>query len=173
MEMVDRGIVRRSNGFLSNKDFLMIAYGREFQYCEGTAMSNIVFALFFTYLMSLLPLILLFPPSRWILQKLIPPGSGPSETTRNSGYFHLGLVGECESGEKAFVEVKADGDPGYQATSMMVSEAALCLVLDRSKLGQSTAGFKTVRGGVLTPASAMGMVLVERLRKAGMAISLS
>jgi short subunit dehydrogenase-like uncharacterized protein len=42
----------------------------------------------------------------------------------------------------------------------MLSEAALCLLLDDARLQGE--------GGILTPATAMGMRLVERLRAAGM-----
>lgn len=55
-------------------------------------------------------------------------------------------------------KVAAQGDPGYAATSRMLAESALCLALDDTP----------TTGGVLTPASAMGMRLVERLRRAGM-----
>jgi short subunit dehydrogenase-like uncharacterized protein len=41
----------------------------------------------------------------------------------------------------------------------MLGEAALCLARDGDALPE--------RAGVLTPATAMGMVLVERLRAAG------
>ena len=41
----------------------------------------------------------------------------------------------------------------------MLGQAGLCLALDGSKLPDAT--------GVLTPATAMGMPLVERLRAAG------
>jgi short subunit dehydrogenase-like uncharacterized protein len=43
---------------------------------------------------------------------------------------------------------------------VMLGESALCLALDREAL--------PARGGVLTPATAMGTVLVDRLRAAGM-----
>lgn len=43
----------------------------------------------------------------------------------------------------------------------MLSECGLCLALDDDKLERKT-------GGILTPASAMGTTLLERLRKAGM-----
>jgi hypothetical protein len=46
----------------------------------------------------------------------------------------------------------------------MVLEAGLCLALD----GQATAAAGCHSGGVLTPASAMGLVLIERLRRAGL-----
>lgn len=50
------------------------------------------------------------------------------------------------------------GDPGYAATSRMLSEAGLCLATTEGP------------GGVLTPASAMGDALVDRLRAAGMTL---
>jgi short subunit dehydrogenase-like uncharacterized protein len=42
----------------------------------------------------------------------------------------------------------------------MLGESALCLALDGAELDSP--------GGVLTPASAMGSTLIERLRAAGM-----
>ena len=56
-------------------------------------------------------------------------------------------------------QIAAPGDPGYAATSVMLGEAALCLALDQASLPK--------RAGVLTPATAMGLPLVERLRAAG------
>ena len=44
----------------------------------------------------------------------------------------------------------------------MMGESALCLALDRERLPQ--------RAGVLTPATAMGTALVDRLRAAGMTL---
>lgn len=46
----------------------------------------------------------------------------------------------------------------------MVLEAGLCLALD----AQACADAGCASGGVLTPASAMGLVLIERLRRAGL-----
>jgi short subunit dehydrogenase-like uncharacterized protein len=51
-------------------------------------------------------------------------------------------------------------DPGYGSTAVMLSEAALCLALQGQEL--------EAEGGILTPAAAMGMRLVERLRAAGL-----
>jgi len=57
----------------------------------------------------------------------------------------------------------AGGDPGYGETSKMLAESAMCLALDRASL--------PARGGVLTPAEAMGDVLLERLQRAGLKFS--
>ena len=53
------------------------------------------------------------------------------------------------------------GDPGYTETSKMLAESALCLAFDVEQLPD--------RAGVLTPATAMGVPLIERLRAAGIA----
>ncbi|MGA8980617.1 MAG: enoyl-ACP reductase, partial [Pedococcus sp.] len=52
--------------------------------------------------------------------------------------------------------VTAQGDPGYAATTVMLGEAALCLALDGDRLPAAA--------GVLTPATALGDVLADRLR---------
>ena len=46
----------------------------------------------------------------------------------------------------------------------MLSESALCLALDGANL--------QTEGGILTPASAMGTKLIDRLRSAGMKFDL-
>jgi short subunit dehydrogenase-like uncharacterized protein len=55
--------------------------------------------------------------------------------------------------------IQAEGDPGYAATAVMLGESALCLALDRDRLPD--------HAGVLTPATAMGAALADRLRSAG------
>jgi saccharopine dehydrogenase (NAD+, L-lysine-forming) len=51
------------------------------------------------------------------------------------------------------------GDPGYKATSVLLGECGLALALDRDRLSDLR--------GVLTPAAAMGDVLLTRLPAAG------
>jgi short subunit dehydrogenase-like uncharacterized protein len=55
-------------------------------------------------------------------------------------------------------------DPGYGETAKMLGESALCLALEGGSLDSA--------GGVITPAAAMGMRLVERLRAAGMTFAI-
>jgi len=101
-----------------------------------------------------------FGPSRAVLGRFLPaPGEGPSETSRNRGRFRMEIRTRTSTGARYRCVVAARGDPGYQATSVMLGESALCLALDRSGLPD--------RSGVLTPATAMGHALVDRLRSAG------
>ena len=57
--------------------------------------------------------------------------------------------------------MRAKGDPGYAATAVMLGESALALAF----------GPRHSEGGVLTPATALGDVLVDRLRAAGFTIT--
>jgi short subunit dehydrogenase-like uncharacterized protein len=60
------------------------------------------------------------------------------------------------------------GDPGNRATTKMVCTAALTLLQDPEGLPGGVQG-----GGVLTPASGLGQVFVERLRAAGMTLEVT
>jgi short subunit dehydrogenase-like uncharacterized protein len=95
-----------------------------------------------------------------VLDRVLPaPGSGPGEQARRTGFFKIDVHARTSSDRRSVCRVAAQGDPGYQATSVMLGESALCLLLDAARLPE--------RAGVLTPATAMGTVLAERLRAAG------
>ncbi len=83
------------------------------------------------------------------------PGEGPSRKSREAGFFDLRFYGESLNGERVSAKVTGDRDPGYGATSKMFGEAALCLARDIPK--------SDLPGGFWTPASAMGLHLVDRL----------
>ena len=101
-----------------------------------------------------------FGPARALLDRVLPqPGQGPSEKTRRAGLFRIEIHTRTSAGVRYIATAAARGDPGYQATSVMLGESALCLALDRDRLPD--------RAGVLTPATAMGAALAGRLRAAG------
>jgi short subunit dehydrogenase-like uncharacterized protein len=99
-------------------------------------------------------------PTRALLDRVLPaPGEGPSERQRERGFFRIEIHARTSDGARYCCHVAADGDPGYKATAVMFAESGLCLALDSDRLPE--------RAGVLTPATAMGAILTERLRKAG------
>ncbi len=67
------------------------------------------------------------------------------------------------SGAKYVATFSGTGDPGYQATAVLLGESGLCLAFDTDKQPELA--------GILTPAAAMGDALTERLRAAGMTIA--
>ena len=90
---------------------------------------------------------------RQALTRLLPaPGQGPSPAAQAAGRYVVDLFGRHPSGYVQ-VRVRGDRDPGYGSTSKMLGEAAVCLARDPL----------TSEGGVLTPATAMGEALLERL----------
>jgi short subunit dehydrogenase-like uncharacterized protein len=110
-----------------------------------------------------------FAPLRNLANKLAPgPGTGPSEASMNSGSFRCELVGKSASGHIVRGRIADKGDPGNRATTKMVCEAALCLALQFDEL---PGGAKN--GGLLTPATGLGEVLLTRLRAAGMTLEAS
>jgi short subunit dehydrogenase-like uncharacterized protein len=151
-------VVRRSNAL---QDW---AYGRQFRYREvtgfGTSPAAAVPAAAVSTALKAAAAGLAFGPSRTLLGRLLPVlGEGPGEKTRRRGFFRMQIHTRTPAGAQYLAKIEAQGDPGYAATSVMLGESALCLALDRDRLPD--------RAGVLTPATAMGAVLAERLRLAG------
>lgn len=94
------------------------------------------------------------PARRW-LGRRVPPGTGPSAEKRAKSSFSVRFVGEAGA-KRVETEVRG-GDPGYDATAIMLSQAALCLAFDELP----------TTSGQQTTASAMGSVLRHRLQGAG------
>jgi short subunit dehydrogenase-like uncharacterized protein len=155
MASVNTRVVRRSNALLD------YAWGRQLKYAEVSAMKNAAQAAIFTGGLAAFMSALMFKPTRGLVMKALPkPGEGPSEETREKGRLKVHVFGESETGQRKTLVITGEGDPGYKLTSLILGQAALCLALDEEKLPKVA--------GVLTPATAMGRVLRERLVAAGM-----
>ena len=106
------------------------------------------------------------PLTRRLLETVLPkPGAGPSTKTMDEGWFTCQLLGVGEGGKQARGVISYRGDPGNRATVTFLCESALALALQAHSLPGGRE-----RGGVLTPATALGTVLVDRLRRAGVTI---
>jgi short subunit dehydrogenase-like uncharacterized protein len=158
MAAVNTRIVRRSHALMGRP------YGDAFRYREVMELpanpKGLRKALSATLMQVGIGLAVV-PALRAQMQKRMPqPGEGPTPEQRERGFFVYRLVGEVdgEPSMRMTARVADKGDPGYASTSRMLSESALCLATDDLPSG----------GGVLTPASCMGMALVERLRHSGM-----
>uniref|UniRef100_UPI0024590EA7 saccharopine dehydrogenase family protein n=1 Tax=Nocardia carnea TaxID=37328 RepID=UPI0024590EA7 len=156
-------IVRRSNGLLG------WVYGKNFRYRETMGVGSsplapvlaagitggVVGALAIGGLLSR------FRAGRAVLDRILPaPGTGPSERTRENGWFRMRTYARTTSGARYVATFAGQGDPGYKATAVMLGESGLALAFDE----------KPELAGILTPAAAMGDALTERLRAAGMTI---
>lgn len=104
-------------------------------------------------------IMLAMAPTRWLLKTfMLPkPGEGPDKQARETGFYDVLFIGEGQNGEVLRASVKGDKDPGYGSTSKMISECAMCLLLD-------VGGDKT-GGGIWTPGAALGDPLIARLQE--------
>jgi short subunit dehydrogenase-like uncharacterized protein len=151
-------VVRRSNALQG------WAYGRRFRYREvmgcGSGPAAPLKAGAVVAGLGTLQAGLQIGPTRAVLDRFLPdPGEGPSEESRRKGFFRIEVHARTSGGSRYVCRVAASGDPGYAATAVMLGEAALALALDGDRLPD--------RGGVLTPATAIGTPLADRLRAAG------
>jgi short subunit dehydrogenase-like uncharacterized protein len=140
------------------------SYGRDFRYREQTDFGSSPVSPLMAGAMAVglggAVAGLSWKPTRLVLDRLLPkPGEGPSAARRATGRFRFEIRTTTSTGAKYLTKVGADYDPGYEGTAVMLGQSALCLALDGAALPH--------RSGVLTPATAMGDVLVERLRGHG------
>ena len=159
MAAINTRVVRRTNLLLD------YAYGKDFRYSEAMSFSRgpkgWAMAAGMTVGIAAFVAAAVIPPVRVLLARTVLPlpGEGPSREARDSGFFTSRLVGVGHN-VKLLGTVKGTSDPGYGETAKMLTESAVCLARDGDAIRRD--------GGVLTPASCMGMTLVARLRRAGM-----
>ncbi|MBL0003334.1 MAG: enoyl-ACP reductase [Actinomycetales bacterium] len=147
-------IVRRSNALLGWR------YGRAFRYREvvdfGNSAKSPVLATGMSAGLLGLAGAMAFEPTRAVVDRFLPkPGEGPSEENQANGRFRMVIRTTTTTGAAYRTKVGADRDPGYSGTAVMLGESALALALDGDRLPGG--------GGVLTPATGLGSVLVDRL----------
>jgi short subunit dehydrogenase-like uncharacterized protein len=134
-------------------------YGPDFQYSHNALHPSFGVLLAAGVVFGLLGFLARWTPMRELLLKLVKKsGEGPSQATMDQSWFKLRFIAECE-GKILQTEVSG-GDPGYAETSKMLAESGMCLAQDRESLPPLA--------GVLTPAQAMGEVLLARLQRAGL-----
>lgn len=104
-------------------------------------------------------------PRRWVERLAPKPGTGPSESLRETGFYQAQTYTITTTGARYRASLSQQGDPGYKATAVLLGESALALALDRDRLSPLT--------GVLTPAAAMGDALLERFPAAEVMLEVS
>jgi short subunit dehydrogenase-like uncharacterized protein len=162
MAGVNTRVVRRSNALQG------WAYGRRFRYREithfGSGAAAAVKAAAAGIGLLTFRAGLSYRPTKALLDRVLPaPGTGPSEKARRRGSLQMELHTHTSGGAHYGVLVAAQGDPGYTVSSLIIGEAALGLALDQNQLPEAV--------GVLTPATAMGTLLVSRLKAAGVTMT--
>jgi short subunit dehydrogenase-like uncharacterized protein len=159
-------VVRRTNGLLG------WVYGKNFRYREvmsagRSRMAPLVAAGMAGGIVAGLTagaLLSRAAAGRKLLDRVLPkPGTGPDEKARKSGWFTMKTFAHTTSGAKYVATFSGTGDPGYQATAVLLGQSGLCLAFDTDNQPELA--------GILTPAAAMGDALTERLRAAGMTIT--
>lgn len=168
MGPINTRVVRRSAALLAAWGE---GYGPQFRYQEWTRLSGPLTGAKSAAMAGasvLFDLGAAFGPTRRLLQRLVPaPGRGPSELMMERGWFKTELVGRSTRGDVAHAVIGFRGDPGNRATLRLLCESGLLLARGAESLPGGPQ-----RGGVLTPATALGEALVPRLQAAGFQIDL-
>lgn len=161
MQAVNSRVVQRSNYLLNwGKD--------QFSYSEHIRVGSRFQAWVASIATGIGILVFSQPWLHFLLKKIVPaPGEGPSRDLMMSGFYEHMIFGETTDGDLitgTFADMHRD--PGYWGTSRLLLEAALCLALDKQDLNACP---DVLKGGVLTPSSALGPILQKRLENADIA----
>ncbi|MBV70162.1 MAG: saccharopine dehydrogenase [Myxococcales bacterium] len=155
MSPINTRVVRRSNGLLSEVNR---GYGPGFRYLEGLAVKSRTKASIINGASRITEASLGTKLGRQMIRWLGPkPGQGPSVKSMDSGFFKLDMVAEADDGSVHRAVVSSSGDPGNRITVTALCESAFCLTETASQCG----------GGILTPMTAFGQNLIERLVSRG------
>ena len=156
MAGINTRVVRRSNALMDYR------YGHNLRYDEGTLMGEGVLGFAKGLAMSLSTVAMTAASSlkglRNLMNRFVPqPGEGPDEEARESGFFEIRFFAQsvADKSNQIRATVSGDKDPGYGSTAKMIAESAVCLAQDSLSVG----------GGIWTPASAMGELLITRLHE--------
>ncbi len=166
MAPINTRVVRRSHALSSQ---WQRPYGDNFRYEEFWdlgASAGYAGAALAAFGMGFFQSVMRLPGVGRFVEAIAPaPGDGPSEETMDNGFYECRLVGIADDGTKAWARIAGKGDPGNRATVMFACESAIALATQPDQLpgGNGRAGF-------LTPATALGDVLVMRLRNAGVTL---
>ena len=157
MSGINTRIVRRTNAIAN------FSYGKNFKYNEMSSydqgLGGFLKALMMLCILGLLQLSIKSKTLFRILNNvaLPKPGEGPSKNKMSNGFFKMRLIGYIKNRTRISVTVSGGSDPGYSATAKMLSEAAISILLNEDKIPKSY--------GVLTPASGIGLTLIDRLKE--------
>ncbi|WVO17148.1 hypothetical protein L204_104840 [Cryptococcus depauperatus] len=169
----NRNIVRRTQyltGTLSND-----LPGKAMQYKEGMDVGkSLIKSALSTMVMGIA--VVLFLKVKFVRQLMLrflpKSGEGAPLEKLKAGHWRVTNYSLSETSSanaeepvKVLTKMSGEGDPGYLSTAYMLAESALSLVLPAPQGTSLPPLFKS--GGVLTPVTAMGNVLIERLKKSG------
>ncbi|KAI8083977.1 saccharopine dehydrogenase [Gilbertella persicaria] len=167
MSVVNERVVRRSWSIWADRGK---SYGNLFSYREYMSFPFVPGLVFTALLYAVVPLFSLmfrvFPSSVDKVKSLLPgSGAGPDAEQRAKGEFTIEFVATAENEPydepvRARGTVKGFRDPGYGDTCRMIAESALCIVKSLRELPGK-------EGGILTPSTAFGQVLIDRLTQHG------
>jgi short subunit dehydrogenase-like uncharacterized protein len=166
MGPINTRVVRRSAALAADYGE---PYGDEFTYNEAMEIKHRTSAYAVAGALGLFEKLTERSWGRMMLRRYGPaPGQGPSEHKMDSGHFRTRLLGEATDGTRVLATLAAHGDPGNRVTVMMLCESAMLLATsDRAALPGGAD-----RGGVLTPATALGLDLIDRLKARGLEVTL-
>jgi short subunit dehydrogenase-like uncharacterized protein len=182
MGAINTRVVRRSAAIFASRGKALVAHpaflppvdrpalqhsysSAPFSYSEFALLKSLFMSWVATFLLVAVGICLRIPGFTALLKLIVPkPGSGPTDQQIARNWFQYIFAARIENGGENVLYGRVHGrDGGYGDTAMMLSECGLALATQRSQLPAVVLG-----GGFLTPATAFGSIILNRLQKANL-----
>eukprot|EP00468_Gymnochlora_sp_CCMP2014_P003567 CAMPEP_0167751680 /NCGR_PEP_ID=MMETSP0110_2-20121227/6717_1 /TAXON_ID=629695 /ORGANISM="Gymnochlora sp., Strain CCMP2014" /LENGTH=499 /DNA_ID=CAMNT_0007637211 /DNA_START=664 /DNA_END=2163 /DNA_ORIENTATION=+ len=152
MAPVNANVVKRSNALLG--------YSPSITYSEVITHPGCMSAWLIELQKIFIGTGIFFPPWKFFHSFCLPsPGEGPSYAERAAGYLKIKAFARSSKGNRLLIRFGLTVDPGYEDTARLLVECGLCTLSESiTKQGKS---------GVLTPACAFGMDIIDRIKSQG------
>ena len=140
--------VSRTNGRLG--------YSSKLVYSESMAFSSLTVALGAYVGLLTFGLLLVVPPTRWLLKKFVlpAPGQGPSRASCEAASYRV-LFCATGGGDRTDVRIDAVGDASCISTTCCLAETAMALSLDAAKLAALESTVATLQANVTSLVSGL------------------
>lgn len=158
-------ITAKTNAAIVDRSGSLLEYGPEFRFDELLRPNNAFMGVLMHWSIILGSLIILLPPVRWLLTKIIyQPGQGPARDEQSKDHVEYRAIGETDSkdGKKVFAKLTKTGNM-YEFTGVLLAVGASVLARGVDETAAGT------RRGFCTPAM-LGDQYVEGMKKAGMTL---
>ncbi|MCB9525838.1 MAG: saccharopine dehydrogenase NADP-binding domain-containing protein [Myxococcales bacterium] len=153
MQAINTRVVRRSAALADEP-----GYGADFSYQEAMESKGRLGAYGTTAGLAAVDALLRRRWGRALLARLGPaPGEGPAQANLDGGFTRVRYVAEGEDGTQVKAVLQYPGDAGNRFTVLCLCEAARLLAATDPQ----------APGGVLTPATAFGLTLLDRMQARG------
>ena len=165
--LLTTSITTTTNAPIVHWSSTLLGYGSKFRFQELARAGNPIRGMAMHWFFSLLPIVLMLAPARWIVRRLLyKAGEGPSRdaTERDRIEYRAVATADSDSSKHAYAKASFEGSM-YDLTGLFLATGAITLLRDQCHAVQVGGGFMT--------AATLGQGFIDRAKEGGMRLEVA